>query len=93
MTSVADINLTWNYSYDANGKRTGRTNGTVYQYVTNIQGDVVAIISPATGEAVVEYTYDAWGNIRTTTGSMKDTLGTINPLRYRGYIYDSETGL
>ena len=42
---------------------------------------------------VVEYTYDAWGRLLTTTGSMASTLGEINPLRYRGYVYDTETGL
>jgi RHS repeat-associated protein len=41
----------------------------------------------------VEYTYDAWGNILTTTGSMASTLGTHNPPRYRGYVYDHETQL
>ena len=46
-----------------------------------------------TGAAVVEYTYDAWGNILSTTGSMASTLGTLNPLRYRGYVYDQETEL
>jgi len=41
----------------------------------------------------VEYTYDAWGKILTITGSMASTLGVLNPLRYRGYIYDTELGL
>ena len=44
------------------------------------------------GNAVVEYTYDAWGKLLTTTGSMAETLGVYNPLRYRGYVYDTETG-
>jgi len=61
-------------------------------YVTNLQGDVVAILD-STGAAVVEYTYDAWGRPLTTTGSMAPTLGQYNPLRYRGYVYDRETGL
>ena len=39
------------------------------------------------------YTYDAWGNPLTTTGSLAATLGAQNPLRYRGYVYDTETGL
>ena len=39
------------------------------------------------------YTYDAWGNILSTTGSMASTLGQISPLRYRGYVYDEETEL
>ena len=42
---------------------------------------------------MVEYTYDAWGNLLSTTGSLAETLGKLNPLRYRGYVYDHETGL
>jgi RHS repeat-associated protein len=42
---------------------------------------------------VVQYTYDAWGNILTTTGTLAESLGVINPLTYRGYVYDQETGL
>ena len=45
------------------------------------------------GEAVVEYTYDAWGNIHDVSGSLSETLGEANPLTYRGYVYDHETGL
>ena len=64
----------------------------LYYYVTNIQGDVVAILD-ATGAEVVTYTYDAWGNILTIGGSKATSLGQDNPLRYRGYVYDQETGL
>ena len=42
---------------------------------------------------VVNYTYDSWGNTVSVTGSMADTLGQDNPFRYRGYYFDSETGL
>ncbi len=45
------------------------------------------------GNPKVYYQYDAWGNILSTSGSMASTLGTQNPLRYRGYVYDEETGL
>lgn len=44
-----------------------------------------------TGTAVVEYTYDAWGNILTCTGTAVN-VAKYNPLRYRGYYYDEETG-
>ena len=47
----------------------------------------------SSGTQVVAYTYDAWGNPLTTTGTMADTLGKLNPFRYRGYVYDAETGL
>ncbi|MBP3392524.1 MAG: RHS repeat-associated core domain-containing protein, partial [Clostridia bacterium] len=69
-----------------------------YHYVLNLQGDVIAILD--SGENIVcKYTYDAWGKIL----SMKDGngnaivaaghIGNLNPLRYRGYYYDNETGL
>jgi len=34
----------------------------------------------------------AWGKLLSTTGTLATTLGSINPLRYRGYYYDTETG-
>ena len=64
----------------------------VYYYVTNLQGDVVAIID-ADGNVLVEYCYDAWGKILSISGPMADTLGAVNPLTYRGYVYDTETDL
>ena len=81
------------FAYDADGvPLTVRWNGSYYYYVTNIQGDVIGI-TDSTGLEVVAYTYDAWGNPLSTTGTMATTLGTYNPLRYRGYVYDAETGL
>ena len=41
----------------------------------------------------MEYTYDAWGNILSCTGTRANTIGKTNPIRYRGYVYDEETGL
>ena len=84
---------TLDFRYDASGTpMTVTYGGTTYYYATNLQGDVVAILNNS-GTAVVAYTYDAWGNVLTTTGSLASTLGTHNPLRYRGYVYDTETGL
>ena len=48
---------------------TNTTTETWYYYVTNLQGDVVAIL-------------DATG-----------TLADLNPIRYRGYYYDTESRL
>ena len=42
---------------------------------------------------MVEYTYDIWGELVSITGTSADTVGAINPLRYRGYYYDTETEL
>ncbi len=83
---------TLNFTYDANGlPLTVTYNGTTYYYVTNLQGDVTCIIS-RTGANEVVYEYDAWGNILSIDGFLASTLGQINPLRYRGYVYDNESG-
>ena len=132
LDTVTDDGTTWSMTYNADGMRVKRTDGTtiysyvydggtllrmkkgsehmmfghspdgvplsivyddlLYYYVTNLQGDVVAILD-ATGAEVVTYTYDAWGNLLSVGGSKATTLGRDNPLRYRGYVYDTETGL
>ena len=69
-----------------------RFNGVDYFYVYNLQGDVAALID-ADSTRMVEYIYDAWGNPISKTGTLAATLGTLNPFRYRGYVYDEETGL
>ena len=69
-------------------------NGTTeeyYYYIYNAQGDVIGILNSA-GTQVVSYEYGAWGEILSTTGTLASTIGQKNPLRYRGYYYDSETG-
>ena len=89
----APVAETLSFSYDASGIPMSVVyNGTAYFYTVNLQGDVMAIVD-ATGTAVVSYAYDAWGNILSVTGTMADTLGESNPLRYRGYVYDPETEL
>lgn len=81
------------FTYDAGGRpATVVYDDDVYYYVLNLQGDVMAILN-SSGTAVVQYTYDAWGKLLSTTGSMASTLGLYNPLRYRGYVYDTELGL
>ncbi len=80
------------FFYDAEGKPSVIVyNALPYLYLYNLQGDVIALVD-ATNTRVVEYTYDAWGKPTGKTGSMAGTLGTIQPFRYRGYVYDEETG-
>ena len=82
-----------NFFYDGEGRPAYFThNNTTYYYVTNLQGDVIAILD-STGTMVVNYHYDAYGVLLQTGGTMATTLGTLNPLTYRGYVYDHETGL
>ena len=80
---------TLDFFYDANGTPYAlKYNGTVYYYVTNLQGDVVRIVD-ASGNTVASYEYDPYGKVISATG----TLAEVNPIRYRGYYYDNETGL
>ena len=63
----------------------------------NAQGDVVAVYDE-NGTKLVSYTYDAWGNctMSTTSAGNSTTAGyyaTLNPIRYRGYYYDSDLNL
>ena len=132
MASLAENGITWSYTYDANGMRTGRTgagktytytyngsqlvqmtvgsdtlrftydaagtpltvnyNGTTYYYTTNLQGDITGIVTE-TGATVITYSYDSWGKLLEIDGTLKLTLGELNPIRYRGYVYDNETAL
>ena len=79
------------FYYDSDGSATSFSyNGTMYFYVKNLQGDVIRIID-LSGTEVASYVYDAWGNIKDTKG--EPTILEINPIRYRGYVYDTETGL
>ncbi|WP_052948030.1 RHS repeat-associated core domain-containing protein [Aneurinibacillus tyrosinisolvens] len=47
------------------------------------------MLTDENSNTVAQYTYDAWGNIISSTGSIKDA----NPYRYAGYRYDEGTGL
>ena len=90
MTQGTDTLHFW---YDAQGRPAiVEYNGTKYAYIHNLQGDIVGIID-STGAEVVQYTYDAWGKVLSVAGTMASSLGTIQPFRYRGYVYDVETGL
>ena len=62
-----------------------------YYYRRNLQGDVIAIYD-ANGTRTVEYAYDAFGNCTVKYSTISD-LASNNPIRYRGYYYDRETGL
>lgn len=91
------VEMTWGsnrmrFSYDAIGAMSVNYNGTDYFYLRNAQGDVTGLVDSA-GTKVVSYAYDPWGKTWTASGTLASTLGTFNPLRYRGYVYDTETGL
>ena len=66
-------------------------NGIAYAYLYDLQGDVIGLVDN-NGTQMVSYTYDAWGKMLSKTGTLASTLGTINPFRYRSYVYDEEAG-
>ena len=81
-------NATIDFVYDeSNQPLAMKYNGKVYYYVLNAQGDVVRIVD-GSRNVVASYSYDPWGKLLSSSG----TLADINPLRYRGYYYDAETG-
>ena len=80
------------FLYDEKANRYGFDyNGTKYYYIFNVQGDVIGILNQA-GQKIVSYTYDPWGKVLSVDGSEASTIGQLNPIRYRGYYYDTETG-
>lgn len=72
-------------------------NDVQYFYLTNLNGDVVGI-TDNNGSLIAEYTYDEWGKLLSITTAEENNeeqlfVAEKNPLRYRGYYYDNETGM
>lgn len=88
------------YTYDSSENLVSMSlNGIDYYYVKNAQGDIIGLIDKA-GTQIASYTYDSWGKlISIKDGNGNDitndttSVGFKNPYRYRGYRYDTETGL
>ena len=92
------------YNYDESGSVVGislweagvDTQWTDFYFVKNLQGDVLQVYRESDNTLAAQYSYDSWGNLTGISGTL--TYGGIavkdlNPLRYRGYIFDQETGL
>ena len=86
---------TLSFFYDQQGNRVGMADSSnhFYYYIYNVQGDVIALADASTGKLVVTYTYDAWGKLVKLEDTTANSVGTLNPFRYRGYYYDTETSL
>ena len=95
--SQTDGTNTMYFQYDNSGNPTGFLyNGTQYFYLTNQMGDVIGITDNA-GNLIATYIYGAWGEVLATTpatagNSSQLAIADANPLRYRGYYLDQETG-
>ena len=86
---------TLSFFYDQQGNRVAMADSSnkFYYYIYNLQGDVIALADASTGKLAVTYTYDAWGKLVKLEDSTANSVGTLNPFRYRGYYYDTETSL
>ncbi|NLD49905.1 MAG: RHS repeat-associated core domain-containing protein [Clostridiaceae bacterium] len=81
------------YTYGSGDKLVSMNlNGVEYYYIRNGQGDIIGLFDGA-GSQVVSYSYDTWGKLLSVSASLASTVGQKNPYRYRGYRYDTETGL
>ena len=96
--TISDSSALW-YFYDADGNPSGirykDNSGTIndYYFVCNWRGDVIQIYN-ASGTLVGSYTYDAWGKVtENATSADTQNITETNPIRYRGYYYDTETRL
>ena len=58
----------------------------------NLQGDIIEICNTS-GAAVITYTYDAWGNVLSISGTQTTGIGAMPLFRYRRYYCDTDTGL
>ncbi len=97
-------NLQFHYRYDAYGNlgsitRINAAGSSYTAYVVcNSRGDVEEI-RKADGTLYARYIYDSWGNTvkildaNGNTVTDPDYLSVQNPIRYRGYYWDSESGL
>ncbi len=86
-----DTGKTITYLYGEKGIVGFNYNGNDYYYRKDIHGDVLAIYN-ANGKVVASYQYDAWGKLIGQTDNSGINLATVNPIRYRSYYYDTETG-
>ena len=85
-------NLPVYYTYDAQNQLVSVLEGDFrYDFTYDTYGNIlsVACVEDYTDEVLSSntYSYDAWGKV-TASGS----IGQINPIRYRGYYYDTDTG-
>ena len=71
---------------------TDSVDSTTYYYITNFRGDVCGIATEY-GGVIAMYEYNAWGELVYMDDYTALGIASINPLRYRGYVYDRETGL
>ncbi len=71
-------------------ERTGEASET-FAYQVDAVGSVIGMTDES-GTVVARYSYDPWGRVTDET-AIGDEIAFRNPLRYRSYYHDAETGL
>ncbi|MBE7061823.1 MAG: RHS repeat-associated core domain-containing protein, partial [Clostridiales bacterium] len=85
------------FSYDHTGIFGFKIGYDRYFYRKDAQGNIIALID-INGTILARYIYDAWGNHKVVDNAGVEItdqthVGNLNPFRYRGYYFDTETGL
>ena len=84
------------FYYDEGGSPIAfSSNGFMYYYIKNLQGDIMKIVN-SSGSIIATYAYDVSGLVLSEIYDETYTYINgvkLNTLRYRGYVYDDETGL
>lgn len=80
------------FQYSTTGAPVGFIyNGSQYFYIINQNNDVMGI-TDKDGNLLCSYSYDEWGIPKVAANSVNAVIAEVNPIRYRGYYYDNETG-
>ena len=86
------------YLYDDSSVVGLKYKGNTYYYIKNIQNDIIGILD-SNYQTIASYTYDSFGKILSVQDENGNEItdethiANINPFRYRGYYYDTETRL
>ncbi|MFA5130782.1 MAG: RHS repeat-associated core domain-containing protein [Patescibacteria group bacterium] len=81
------------YLIDSDGSILGFIDeGNTYYYLKDLQGDVIGVIDEA-GNELVQYEYDAYGNVINDPDDINGDIFEANPYTYRGYRFDSDIGM
>ena len=88
LCEIEDVanSIKYRYEYDSLGNITAinRNGYAPISYTYDVQNQLTKVVE---GDVRYEYAYDAWGKFTNSS-----SLAQINPIRYRGYYYDTDTG-
>ena len=68
-------------------------NGETYLYRYDAQGSVIAVLSASNGASRATYSYDSFGKCVVTSDNTPLGVGSVNPIRFKGYYWDDDIGL